>query len=588
MLKPFQVVSDYVPAGLDATKWPQLEPLYRGLIERTLKCKNCLERLILDRSELDAAASEASSVLYINMTCHTEDEAVKKAYLDFVEEVEPNLKRLGFTIDQKIVASPFVKDLDLQRYEVLLRDLRAAVEIFRPENVPIETELTKLSQRYSEISGAMMILFRGEERTLPQMARFQEETVRATREEAWRSVAKRRLADKDTIEDIFDQMLALRHQVAVNAGFSNYRDYAFKAKRRFDYTPEDCHSFARGCAEHIVPALRRLNEQRRTGLDLLTLRPWDLAVDAKSRGPLRPFENAQDMVEKTARVFNRMDPASNGNGVPSLSQMFAVLQGQGAAPGQPPVNCLDLDSRKGKAPGGYQASRDRMRMPFIFMNAAGVQRDVETMVHEAGHAFHSMLSRQDPILAYRSEIPLEFAEVASMSMELTTHPYMEEFYGSKENADRARRVHLEQLATMLPWIATIDQFQHWLYTNVGHTRAQRRELWVVLMQRFGSSVEWTGLEEELACIWHRQLHLFGAPFYYIEYGIAQLGALQLYNNFRRAPARAIADYKKSLSLGGSRPLKELFTEAGLDFDFSPERIRKTWVEVESVLASLPA
>jgi oligoendopeptidase F len=571
MLSEFVRASDYVPAGLDASKWEQLEPLYRELIGRAVTSKRSLEQLILDRSELDAKVSETHSVLYINMTCHTDDAQHRDAYLAFIEHVLPRLKEAGFELDKKIVGSPYAKELDPYRYEVLLRDMRAGVEIFRQENVPIETEIDKLSQEYQTICGAMTVQFRGQERTLPQMGRFQEETDRATREEAWRAVAERRLRDREEIEAIFDKLVGLRDTVAKNAGFADYRDYAFKARRRFDYTPRECDAFAEGVEKVVVPALRRLNAERKRLLGVETLRPWDLAVDVKGRAPLRPFEGAEQLVERTRRVFSRMDPA--------LGAMFESLCGGG---------CLDLESRKGKAPGGYQSNRDYMRRPFIFMNAAGLQRDVETMVHEAGHAFHSLLCRNDPILAYRSDIPLEFCEVASMSMEMTTHGFLDEYYEDRADARRAVRVHLENLATLLPWIATIDQFQHWIYTNPGHTREQRRAKWLELNARFGPAVDWTGLEEFLGSAWQRQQHLFGSPFYYIEYGIAQLGALQMWMNYRRDPVGALEAYKRGLSLGGSRPLPELFEAADLRFDFGPGMIRRLWDEVEAELARLPA
>jgi len=572
MLTPIPPLSDYVPASLNATDWPQLDPLYRGLINRTLDSRNTLEQLILDRSELDAAASEAGSVLHINMTCHTDDLATRAAYMAFIENVQPRLRETGFELDKKIVNSPFVLELDQTRYGVLLRDTKTAVELFRQENVAIETEITKLETRYSEVCGVMTVQFRGEEKTMPQMGRYQEETDRAVREEAWRAVAARRLQDRAVLDDIFDQLLALRHKVALNAGFANYRDYAFRVKRRFDYTPADCDNFARGCEESVVPALRRFNASRRTNLKLDTLRPWDLAVDPLGRAPLRPFQQPSEMVEKTAKIFRRMDPTPGG-----LADMFDSLRFPPAG-----VSCLDLDSRKGKAPGGYQANRDRQRVPFIFMNAAGLLRDVETMVHEAGHAFHSLLSRTDPLVSYRSDIPLEFCEVASMSMELTSYPFLDEFF-NKDEADRARRVHSEQIANLLPWIATIDQFQLWMYTNIGHSRAQRAAKWLELVKRFGAQCDWTGLEDVLESAWHRQLHLFTAPFYYIEYGIAQLGALQMYANYKQNPVATIAQYKRGLSLGGSRPLRELFAAAGLEFDFSPRRIAMVWGAVEKEL-----
>jgi len=575
MLTTFQRASEIVPENLDATKWSDLEPLYRELIAREMHCGNCLRRLIMDRSELDAAASEAGSRLFINQTCHTDDDGANKAYIDFIENVEPRLKEVGFELDKKIAASPYVQDLEAGRFEVYMRSTKVGVALFRPENVAIETELAKLEQQYRQICGAMTVTFRGEEKTLPQMARYNEDTDRTTREEAWRTVADRRFRDHEKIEGLYEQMLDLRGRVAKNAGFANYRDFAHAAKRRFDYTPQMCHDYADGVEKVIVPAMRRLHAARAKGLGIAKLRPWDLAVDVKGRSPLRPFENVGQMVERTGKVFSKLDP--------ELSGMFEVLR----RPGPDGRSCLDLESRKGKAPGGYQANRDRMRLPFIFMNAAGVQRDVETMVHEAGHAFHSLLSRHDPLLMYRSDIPLEFAEVASMSMELLTHPYLDEYYGSGGDAARATRWHLEQLATMLPWIATIDQFQQWIYTTPGHTRADRHAKWLELNERFGSAADWTGLEPFLRTQWHRQMHLFGSPFYYIEYGIAQLGALQLWLAFLKDPAAAVAAYKRALGFGGSRPLPELFGEAGLKFDFGEGMIRTLWDAVEKELAHLP-
>lgn len=564
--------TDFVPADLDATKWESLEPLYQALLERPLKCVNCMEQLILDRSELDAAASEAHANLYIRMTRYTSDEDAKQGYLNFVENISPKLKQVGFDLDTRIVNSKFADELDQDRYGVLLRDLRADVELFRKENIPLQTEDTKLDQQYEEICGAMTVEFRGEEKTLPQMAKFLEETDRTTREEAWRLVAERRHKDADRINDIFDRMIQMRHQIAQNAGFNNYRDYQFKAKHRFDYAPADCEAFHQGAEEVCVPLYRKLNAERAAALGLdqpgQSLRPWDLAVDIRGRNPLRPFETADELIERTSKLFHRMDP--------QLGSMFDSLRAG---------DCLDLDSRKGKAPGGYQFMRDRVRQPFIFMNAAGLQRDLETMVHEAGHAFHSMLCIDEPLVHYRHS-PIEFAEVASMSMELLAQPYLGEFY-DEESANRARRQHLADLSKMLPWIATIDAFQHWIYTNPEHSREERTAKWLELDERFGAAMDWAGLEPYRETAWQRQLHLFGVPFYYIEYGIAQLGALQLWQQARRNEQNALGNYRAALSLGGSKPLPELFNAAELTFDFGPATMRRLMDEVEAELARLP-
>lgn len=561
--------TDFVPADFDATKWENLQPLYQALLDRPLKCEGCLEQLLLDRSELDAAAREAQANLYIRLTCHTDDEAAKAAYLNFVEHVEPKLKKISFELDKKIVSSPHADRLDQDRYGVLLRNLQADVELFREQNIPLQTEETKLAQQYEEICGAMTVMFRGEEKTLPQMGKYLEETDRALREEAWRVVAERRYQDHERIDGLFDQMIRLRHQMAQNAGFENYIQYAFKRKHRFDYTPEDCQRFHAAAEQVCVPVYRQLNEERKEALGVEALRPWDLAVDIKGRSPLRPFEKADELVERTSRLFHQMDPA--------LGEMFDLLRGG---------DCLDLESRKGKAPGGYQYMRDRQRKPFIFMNAAGLQRDLETMVHEAGHAFHSVLCKDEPLVDYR-HAPIEFAEVASMSMELLAFPYLDEFY-DQADAARAIRGRLEDLAKMVPWTATIDAFQHWIYLNPDHTREERYAYWLELDARFGPAVDWTDLEHFRRTLWHRQLHPFTVPLYYIEYGIAQLGALQMWLQFRRNRSAAIENYKKGLSLGGSRPLPELFAAAGLKFDFGPETMQQLMSEVQGELEQLPA
>lgn len=561
--------STFVPASIDGSKWSALEPYYSQLIGRTLHDAAALERLLLDRSELDASAEEAAADLYINMTRHTDDELARRRYLDFVEQVEPELKKAAFALDRKVVECPFAQQLDQARYGVLLRGLRRSVEIFREQNIPLETEITKLDQKYSEINGAMTVTFDGEERTLPQMAKYLEETDRSRRQGSWEAVASRRLQDADRINDLFEEMLKLRHQVALNAGFPNYRDFQHARMQRFDYTPADCERFHEGAEKVCVPLLRKLNRERAQALGLARLRPWDLKVDLKGRGPLQPFDGGQQLVDRSSAIFHRMDAELGG--------MFDSMR---------TGDCLDLESRKGKAPGGYQYQRQRSRRPFIFMNAAGLHRDVITMVHEAGHAFHSLLCAHDPLVAYRGS-PMEFAEVASMSMELLAFPHLGEFY-SAEDADRARRDHLESLSTMLPWIATIDAFQHWIYLNPTHTRKDREQYWVHLNDRFGADVDWSGHEDALRSMWHRQLHVFGLPFYYIEYGIAQLGALQMWVQAKKDPASALGNYKKGLSLGASQPLPKLFEASGLRFAFGPETMGELMDDVGRTLERLPA
>ncbi|MEE2719880.1 MAG: M3 family oligoendopeptidase [Planctomycetota bacterium] len=565
----YPLPNDFVPSDLDALDWDQLEPLYTALVERELRCAGCLQQLLLDRSELDAAASEAQANVYIRMTCHTDDEDAKNAFLHFVEHVEPKLKDVSFRLDRRIVQCPFVDDLDQERYGVYLRNLDADVKLFREENIPLQTDDTKLGQQYDEVCGAMTVEFDGEEYTMPQMGRFVQENDRSVRERAWSSIMERRYRDHEPIDGFFDRMVSIRDQVARNADHENYMEYAFAAMHRFDYTPADCQEFHRAAREICVPIHHELNRERARLLEVDVLRPWDLEVDVHGRAPLRPFDGADELVDRTSRLFHRMDG--------SLGEMFDTMRGG---------DSLDLESRKGKAPGGYQYNRDRRRVPFIFMNAAGLQRDLVTMVHEAGHAFHSILSRDEPLVAYR-HAPIEFAEVASMSMELLAHPFLEEFY-DEEAANRARRAHLEDLVRTLSWIAQIDAFQHWIYTHPEHTSEQRDIYWLELDALYGADVSWEGFEAQRAKAWHRQLHLFNVPFYYIEYGIAQLGALQLWMQYRQDRGQAIENYRRAMTLGGSRPLPELFEAAELTFDFGPGTMKRLMDEVQGELATLPA
>jgi oligoendopeptidase F len=555
-LLPFRALPAYqprhfVPEEIDLGVWDQVAPLFDRLeANATRKIDpRGLEQWLLDWSELSAALDEESSKRYIAMTCHTDHPEAERAYLHFVENIEPCLKPRQFKLAQLYVNHPARPKLPQARYNVFDRDTRLHVELFRPESVSLETEEARLSQQYQKLSGSLTVTFRGEEKTLVQMGRYLEETDPGLRQEAWESVANRRLQETEKFEDIFDRLVQVRHQIARNAGFENYRDYAFRKLGRFDYTPRDCENFHEAVEAEIMPVVRELQTERQSQLGLDSLRPWDLTVDPLNRPPLRPFERVEEMVGRTQAVFEQLDP--------ELASGFHHMQD---------LHLLDLGNRKGKAPGGYQSTLPEARLPFIFMNAIGIQRDVETILHECGHAFHSLSTRQEDLYAYRGA-PIEFCEVASMSMELLGNEFLEEFYTAPE-ANRARRTHLEGIITIFPWIATVDAFQHWLYTHPVHTRAERETAWVDLMGRFGGQVDWRGYETVRGKLWHRQLHIFIHAFYYIEYGIAQLGALQVWGNSRRDKAHALRQYKKALQLGGSRPLPELFAAAGCNFDFS--------------------
>ena len=545
----------FVPANINLGSWKELNPLFEKLEEQldTSSSAENLEQVILNWEELSAAIAEEGSKRYIAMTCQTEDKDAEKAYLEFVEKIEPEEKECNFLLSKKLTKHPQCKDLKNQRYEVFLRDTALQVELFRSENVTLETEASKLGQKYQKIIGGLTVHFQGKEQTLIQMSRHLEGTERNHRQEAWELVANRRLDESEKIDSHIDDLAKLRNQMSENAGFSNYRDYAHKRLGRFDYSPDDCISFQNAIEEEMVPLLRELQDERIQELNINELKPWDTATDPKGRPPLEPFEKVSDLIECSQSIFNQVD----GN----LSNWFQTMQD---------LDLLDLANRKGKAPGGYQCSLDESRLPFIFMNSVGVQRDVETLLHEAGHAFHSMASQNEPLHSYR-HAPIEFCEVASMAMELLGSEFLEEFYNSEE-ARRARINHLEGIVFVFPWIATVDAFQHWLYLNPDHSIEDRDKAWSNLIDRFGGNVDWTHYELAKAKLWHKQLHIFLHPFYYVEYGIAQLGALQVWANYKNNKSKALNDYKAALALGGSKPLPELFKRCNIQFDLSRDTV----------------
>jgi oligoendopeptidase F len=561
----------FVPQQLDVSDFTQLEPLYRALLDRPVDMPERLERWLADVSELSAVVDEYGSRRFIDKSCHTDDPEIERAFLHFVENVDPKIKPLFFRLQKKFIDSPARAQLTDPRYAILARKWAADVELFREENVPLETQVTKLVNEYDKIMGAMVVPFRGKEYTLQQLARFIEEPDRDTRRQAWELTVNRRLADREPIESLFEQILPLRNQIARNAGHPDYRSFVWKEKKRFDYTPEDCLRFADSIAATVVPLVEELDGRRQAELGIETLRPWDLAVDPKGRPPLRPFDETQTdfFIDRTKAIFARLSPA--------LADEFETLRTRGN---------LDLASRKGKQPGGYQMSLEESREPFIFMNAAGVQRDVETLLHEGGHAFHCLAARDEPNVFLRQP-PIEFCEVASMSMEGLGSDHFDVFYDDPALAARAKRSYLEGVIRSFPWIAMIDSFQHWLYTHPGHTRQDRTAEWLRLMDRFYGRQDWSGYEVAKEALWHRQLHLFHLPFYYVEYGIAQLGALQLWMKAREDPRRAISNYRAALALGGTRPLPELFSAAGIRFDFSERTLRPLVNELRMELAALP-
>lgn len=564
-----KITRSFLPQDFNLTTWEEVQPYFEDLKNRALDTKDQLIKWLADVSELEAVISEDASWRQIHMTCDTTNESYEQAFTYFCMEIEPKMKPYFFELNKKLLANPFTKELDKNIYFPYLRNVENQVQLYRDENVPIQAELSVLAQSYGSISGKMTVNIDGKDYTLQQAAKFLQNPDRAVRESVFRKVAERRLQDKDQLNDLYDKLLERRQTVAVNAGFANYRDYKFRELGRFDYTPEECFAFHKAVKENIVPLQAMLTEARRKRLGLDKMRPWDTDAEPVGVIPLHPFEKGKELADKTIEAFNQLRPF--------FSQCLKTMVS---------MNRMDLDSRVGKAPGGYNCPLAETGVPFIFMNAAGTIGDVITMVHEGGHAVHSFLSHPLPLSAFK-EYPMEMAELASMSMELFSMEHWNVFFPDEKDLHRAQLEEMERIISVLPWIATIDKFQHWVYTHPGHTKEERRKEWKSILDEFTNGiVDWSGFEEYREHFWQKQLHLFEVPFYYIEYGIAQLGAIAMWRQYRQNKEQALDNYMKALSLGYTKTLKELYATAGIKFDFSPAYVAELGAFVKERLAEM--
>lgn len=567
--QPKPVPRHFLPADFSITTWDALEPYFKKVAEAPVNSPEDLQAWLQNISELEAVIMEDGAWRQIRMTLETTNKEYEEAFTYFVSEIEPKMKPYFFALNKKLIDSPFAKDLDPSQYFPYLRSVRNSIELYREENIPIQSELSLLAQQYGMISSKMTIEQDGKEYTLQQAARFLQNPDRAVREEVFRKIAARRLQDKAALDELFDKLLERRQQVAKNAGFDNYRDYKFRELGRFDYTPEDCFRFHDAVRENIVPLHRLLQEHRAKRLGLDKMKPWDADAEPAGTNPLHPFEGGEELSTKAEEVFTILRPFF-GDCLKTMQQMKR----------------LDLDSRVGKAPGGYNCPLAETGVPFIFMNAAGTAADVITMMHEGGHAVHSFLSHPLQLSAFK-EYPMEIAELASMSMELFTMEHWDVFYKDAAELQRAKIDELERVISVLPWIATIDKYQHWLYTHPGHTHEARENEWMKILAEFGTGVtDWSGFEDYRRSFWQKQLHLYEVPFYYIEYGIAQLGAIAMWRQYRGNKQQALDNYTAALSLGYTKTLDELYKTAGIRFDFSPAYVKELGDFVKGALGEL--
>jgi len=563
------VQHQYLKKGFCINSWDDLKPYYEELNNRVLNSEEDMMQWLSDRSELESSLQEDFAWRYIRMSCDNTNEKLQSDYTTFVREIDPFIAPEENKLNQKLLECPFHKILADTDYKNYIRSIKQRVEIFREENIPLQSELSDKQQKFGQITGSQTIEHNGQELTLQQAGALLKSTDRKLREEIYLKITERRLKDKDNLDNLFSELTALRNQIALNAGFKNFRDYSFVAMNRFDYTADDCFRFHHSIETAILPVVNDLEKQRQHLLGYSELRPWDLAVDPTGKPSLKPFANSDEMVKKTIQCLNDIDG--------DLAECISLLN---------KLNRFDLDSRKGKSPGGYNYPLYESGVPFIFMNSTGQLRDLVTMVHESGHAVHAILAHTLPYHELKS-CPSEVAELASMSMELITMEHWHHFFTDDAELKRAKLEHLSSIIDILPWIALIDAFQHWVYLNPSHTVAEREAMFSKLHSQYsGKITNWNGLEKIKGNLWQKQIHVFDSPFYYIEYGMAQLGAIAIWKNYRTDPKQTLRQYKNALSLGYTKTIGEIYEAAGIKFDFSANNISELALFVSDEIKKL--
>ncbi|MCB9465919.1 MAG: M3 family oligoendopeptidase [Candidatus Eisenbacteria bacterium] len=559
------IVRSFLPTDL-AVSAESIEPYYRQLAEDPIDTWEAMQDWLRRWNELRRIVDQERAKRQVAASCDTQSKAVSESYLDYARNIAPKVSEWDFRLAKRYYESSFRERVRKEGMAQLDRNFAVQVELFREENVPLETRVRELVHEYDETVGAATVQFDGKEHTLPEMAKYYVETDRDLRKRAFLAVTEARTDLVDLLDDQFDRLFTVRGQIAENLGLPDYREVAFRSKLR-DYTPEDCLRFHDAIEQTAVPLLRKIYEKRRATLGLATLAPYDLNVDAEGRDPLRPFDTISTLVTKTSELFHEIDPR--------FGVRFDAF-----------AHSMDIESRRGKAPGAYQATFREDRRPFIFANFVGLQRDLSTMVHEAGHAIHAVQAREQELI-WMDHAAMEFCEVSSMSQELMMLPGLSRFYSDPEDRRRAAIEQWESTVWIFCWVGVIDGFQHWLYTHPNHTRDERNAKFVELYQRFMPPLDWSDVPAgTLQTNWQRQLHLFHVPFYYIEYAIAQLGALQVYANYKRDPRAAVTMLLEAQTLGGSATAPRLFEVAGCRFDLGPELLGELMGMVESEIEAL--
>ena len=554
---------------IDISNVLQLEKTLSTLLNKMISSKLDLENWLKEQSKVIWEIEEQLRSHYIAFQCNTDDEGIKDTFEHDQQFVKPLLKRYQNLLDNKYLESPFRMELDSNVYGLLDAKIKNAQKLFCEENIELEIQEDKLVTEYFEITGGLSGIWDGEEKTITELQSYLQDSNRDIRKKAKTIISEQFLSVEKELQNILNQLIEIRHQKAKNIQLENYRDYMFKKYERFDYSAKDCYELAESIRKYVVPLKDKIMLEKKEKLQVDTLRPWDVSAVTPDQKVLKPIANENDLIEKSTHIFNKLDVEFSA----LLNQMYKH-------------DCLDLTSRKGKAAGGFCEYLPASQLSYIFMNLNYTQDDIITFIHEMGHSIHNELIKPLKLRQY-IEIPAETAELASMTMELFSLNYWDTFYTDKKDLKQAKINFFKDVISYLPIMLIVDQFQHWLYENPIHTSEERNEKYLQLQKHYQSSViHIDGYENWIATSWLPVLHIFEVPFYYIEYAIAQLGALQMYKQYKEDPKQALENYKKALSLGSSQSIKEVYDAAGIRFDFSGETIKELMLFVEKELELL--
>ncbi|MDI9357896.1 MAG: M3 family oligoendopeptidase [Phycisphaerales bacterium] len=560
---------NYCPSDFDITKWESTESLFTELINRPINSLSDLKKWLNHLSELETVSSELISRKYINYTRQTDNTELSAAFEFVLREIQPKLAPLSNLLNRKLNDCPFTSALPQDNYAIYLKNIKNSIELFREENIPLQSELSLMQMKFAAIQGQQMVSYQDKSYTIQQASQFLESADPVARQTVYYLIQERRKQDELALDELLSHLVQKRHTIANNAGFDNYIAYRFKELGRYDYTPESCVEFHRAVKKHIIPLVYTIYEEKKKRLNLSILRPWDLDGIPNNEEPLIPFQSSADLIDKSIQCFTAITPF--------FGECLDRINKSGN---------FDLESRKGKAPGGYNCSLPETGVPFIFMNISQSFNDMVTMMHEGGHAIHSFLLNKLDLYAFKSP-PIEICEVASMSLELLSMSQWQVFFSDKNDLMRARKNLLERVITILPGIAQVDEFQHWLYQNPNHTALERKNHWCKLVAEYTpANLSLDGLEDFYSISWQKYIHIFEVPFYYIEYAIAQLGAIGIWKHYLDNPSKTIEQFVAGLSLGGTAPLPTLFEQTGVQFSFDTQHIQALVAFVEAQYTKL--